>query len=335
MCFRAVAGGTEDRLLFPSRSAGGYAELGVTTSRNGSDLGRCSTNPALAQDAGAPCTAFSRYSLGGYFEIQPLGRGLGPLPLDRLFLFAEPAAYFGRNLPPGQYSASMEPIMWERAIGLGVKLPKNLEFRFLGHQNHWFGRYRQHLGYADLGPNGPYGLYVALALRWSFGGWGRLDFPHRFVRGFAEFELNPSHGERDMGRCASYAGVFGGAGAPCSAFARYAASGYVELQPVGRKLGPVPFHRLFFLAEPKMFLGRNVPQALYSASAEPILLEWSAGLGVKLTESLELRFRQHHNQWLGRHRGYLGPADLGVAGPFGRYSAVSLRWYFGSWNRRP
>jgi hypothetical protein len=257
------------------------------------------------------------------------------VPLERLFLFAEPAAYFGRNLPPWHYSASMDPIMWERVVGLGVQLPKNFEFRLLRHENYWLGRYERNLGDPDLGPNGPYGLYAALALRWSFGGWGRLHTIRRSVWGFAEFEVNPSHAERDLGRCTSYAGSFGGPDAPCSAFSRYAAHGSLQLQPLGRKLGPIPFHRLILLAEPTVFFGRNVPQSLYSASMEPVLLEWNAGVGVKLTGSFELRFRLHRNQWLGRHQGYLGPADLGAAGPYGPYAAVSLRWYFGGWNRRP
>jgi hypothetical protein len=341
MCLCIVAAGADGRLLFSDHAVRGFAEFGVHTSRAGPDLGRCAPSAGQARDPAAPCAAFSRYAIGGYFEIQPLGRKLGPLPLERLFFFMEPTAFFGRNLPPWHYSASMEPIMWERVIGLGVELPKNFEFRLLRHQNYWLGRYEQHLGDADLGPNGPYGLYAALSLRWSYGGWGRwvapgrVRAPRHLVRGFAEFELNPSHAEREVGRCASYAGIFGGADALCSAFARYGASGYLELQPLGRKLGPLPAHRLFLLAEPKLFFGRNVPQFRYSASMEPILLEWSAGLGVKLTESLELRFRQHRNQWLGRHRGYLGPADLGGGGPYGRYAALSLRWYFGGWNRRP
>lgn len=336
----AITGWPADRLFFPSQSVRGYADLDLNTSRAGPDLGRCVASAAYSAVA-SPCAGFPRYSIGGYVEIHPVGRRLDGVPLDRLFFFAEPQAYFGRNLPPWLYSASAEPIMWERVIGLGVELPKGLQLRVLRHENYWLGRYGSNLGDADLGPNGPYGLYAALSLRWSFGGWGRSAAPGRapshwrFVRGFAEFEVNPAHAERDMGRCASYAGVFGGVDAPCAAFARYGASGYLQLQPVRRRLGPLPMHRFFVLAEPRVFLGRNVPQFRYTGSMEPILLEWSAGLGVRLNGSFELSFRRHWNQWLGRNRGYLGPADLGDGGPYGRYAALSLRWYFGVWNRRP
>jgi len=47
-----------------------------------------------------------------------------------------------------------------------------------------------------------------------------------------------------------------------------------------------------------------------------------------------LRCWQHQNRWLGRNAKYLGPADMGLNGPYGLYSAVSVRWYFGGYNRR-
>jgi hypothetical protein len=256
----ATAVRAADRLFFSGNPVRGYAEFTVSTSRGGIDLGRCDAGLALAGNPASPCSAFSRYVLGGYLEVQPVGRKVGGIPLDRLFVFAEPAAYFGRNLPRWRYSASAEPAMWERVIGLGIELPRNLELRVLRHENFWFGRYRDDLGDPDLGPNGPYGLYAAVSLRWSFGGWGRRRQMGKSLRGFAEFEVNPSHAERDMGRCTSYAGVFGGADAPCTAFSRYTASGNLQFRPFGGTVGGVPVDRLFLLTQPRMFFGSNVPQ---------------------------------------------------------------------------
>jgi hypothetical protein len=323
-----------DSFLFPHDFVRGYADFEVSPPHNERDLGRCASDAGTTSDPAAPCAAFTRYLLGGYVEFQPLGRKLGPLPLQRLFVFLEPRTFLGRNLPQVQYSASMEAIMFERAIGLGVVLPKNFEFRVWQHRNYWLGRYSGTLGAPDLGGNGPYGLHAGLALRWYYG-WGRRPVLRRFVRGFAEFELDPPHNERDLGRCTAGAGSYGGADAPCGAFSRYSLGGYVEVQPFSRKLGPLPLQRLLFILEPRFFFGRNVPQFRYSASMAPILFERSIGLGIELPRRFEFRLMQHRNAWLGRYSGYLGPADLGPNGPYGLFASVGLRWYFGGWGRHP
>ena len=36
--------------------------------------------------------------------------------------------------------------------------------------------------------------------------------------------------------------------------------------------------------------------------------------------------------WMGRYAGYLGPADLGTTGPYGRYATVGVRWHFGNFH---
>jgi hypothetical protein len=168
----------------------------------------------------------------------------------------------------------------------------------------------------------------------STGADHRTFFPKNFIRGYAEFEIDPPHNERDFGRCLSSTGSYGGAAAACAAFGRYALGGYLEIQPFGRKLGPIPLQRLFFFLEPNGYFGRNVPQLRYTASADPILLERSIGVGIELPKDFELRWWQHRSHWLGNYGGYLGPADLGKNGPYGLYSAVSVRWYFGGYNRR-
>ena len=164
---------TSDRLLFPKNSLRGFTEGGYFPSHNEADLGRCASWTGAYGGANASCAAFSRYFLGGYVEFQPFGRKLGPLPLQRVFLYVEPRTFFGRNIPQFNYTQSFAPIDLERTLGIAVALRKNLEVRMFQHQNDWLGRYRHNLGPADLGPDGPYGMYAGFSTRWYFGGWGR------------------------------------------------------------------------------------------------------------------------------------------------------------------
>ena len=164
--------------------------------------------------------------------------------------------------------------------------------------------------------------------------WDGLLFPKNSLRGFTEGGYFPSHNEADLGRCASWAGAYGGANAPCAAFSRYFLGGYVELQPFARNLGLLPLQRVFFFVEPRAFFGRNVPQFNYTQSFAPIALERTVGIIVAVRKNLEVRIWQHQNDWLGRYRNHLGPADLGPDGPYGMYAGVSTRWYFGGWGPR-
>ena len=162
----------------------------------------------------------------------------------------------------------------------------------------------------------------------------RLLFPTNSLRGFTEGGYFPSHNEADLGRCASWAGAYGGASAPCAAFGRYFWGGYMELQPFARKLGPLPLQRIFFFVEPRAFFGNNIPQYSYTMSLNPISIERTFGIAVTVRKNLEVRMWQHQNDWLGRYKNYLGPADLGTSGPYGTYAGVSTRWYFGGWGRQ-
>ncbi len=162
----------------------------------------------------------------------------------------------------------------------------------------------------------------------------RLLFPKNSLRGFTEGGYFPSHNEADLGRCASWAGVYGGANASCAAFSRYFLGGFAEFQLFGRKIGPLPLHRLFLYVEPRSFFGRNVPQFSYTQSFAPIAIERTLGVTFALRKNLEVRMFQHQNDWLGRYRHNLGPADLGPDGPYGRYAGFSTRWYFGGWGRQ-
>jgi hypothetical protein len=79
---------------------------------------------------------------------------------------------FGRNIPQVSYAASMEPIAFDRSVGVGFQLPRNFEVRATQHQVDYLGRYAKSLGPADLRTNGPYGLYATVSVRWYFGGYG-------------------------------------------------------------------------------------------------------------------------------------------------------------------
>ena len=156
-----------------------------------------------------------------------------------------------------------------------------------------------------------------------------LLFPKNWVRGFADFEFAPPTNEIDLDRCQSSAGQLEGANARCAAFANYILSGYVEVRPFAR----TALRRVFLFAEPRMYFGDDVPQVNYRAAPTPIAIEDTVGAGVELGKNFELRAVRHWVTWVGRYRGYLGPADLGPNGPYGRYATFGVRWNFGGYGR--
>jgi hypothetical protein len=161
---------SSSRTWFPHNWVRGYTDFAVAPSHNEPDLGRCMfPQPASAGGSTSNCTAYARYLLSGYVEFQPLGH----TPARHLFLFFEPKFSFGKNIPQFSYLASMEPIAYDRSIGIGFQLPKNFELRATQHQVDYLGRYGKLLGPADLRTNGPYGLYSTFSVRWTFGGYGR------------------------------------------------------------------------------------------------------------------------------------------------------------------
>ena len=159
-------------MFFPHNWLRGYADFSVAPPHNEPDLGRCSQSHAIIVAAGGAssnCNAYARYLLGGYLEIQPFGKTLA----RHLFVFFTPTFSFGNNVPQFKYTASMAGIAFERAVGFGIELPKNFEFRVTQHQVDWLGKYNNSVGLADLGTAGPYGLYSTIGARWYFGGYGR------------------------------------------------------------------------------------------------------------------------------------------------------------------
>ena len=162
----------EGRMFFPHHWLRGYVGFDIAPSHNEPDLGRCSQSQAVITSAGGAssnCTAYARYLLSGYLEIQPFGRTWA----RHAFLFFTPTFSFGNNVPQFKYTASMDGIAFERSVGFGFELPKNFELRVTQHQVDWLGKYNNNLGLADLGTSGPYGLYTTIGARWYFGGYGR------------------------------------------------------------------------------------------------------------------------------------------------------------------
>lgn len=162
----------------------------------------------------------------------------------------------------------------------------------------------------------------------------RLFFPKHFLRGYMEAGYFPPHNEVDLGRCTANTGAYGGSNAPCAAFGRYVLGGYAEFQLFGRSVGHLPLSRVYLFIEPRAFFGNNVPQVHYSESMTPIAIERTVGIALEVRKNFEIRVWQHENNWLGRYRHYLGPADLGSNGPYGQCAGVSTRWYFGGYRQR-
>jgi hypothetical protein len=164
----------QGRLLFPHDWVRGYVDYEVAGPHNEPDLGRCTQSHAIIVAAGgvnSPCNAYARYLLGGYLEVQPFGRTFA----RHIFVFFTPMFSFGNNVPQFKYTASMAGIAYERAIGVGLELPKNFELRVTQHQVDWLGKYKHSVGgppNLDLGTAGPYGLYTTIGARWYFGGYG-------------------------------------------------------------------------------------------------------------------------------------------------------------------
>lgn len=160
---------------FPRNWVRGYTDFEVAPSHNEPDLGRCAfPQPASSGGMASACTAYARYLFSGYIEFQPLNRTFA----KHIFFFFEPKFSFGKNIPQVSYLASMEPIAFERCVGIAIELPKNLNLRITQHQVDYLGRYSNTLGPADLRTNGPYGLYSTVGVRWTFGGYGHSTAPY-------------------------------------------------------------------------------------------------------------------------------------------------------------
>jgi hypothetical protein len=156
---------------------------------------------------------------------------------------------------------------------------------------------------------------------------GRFLFPSDTLWGYAQFDIAPPHNEIDPNLCVATAGAYGGKSAPCNAFARYMLSGILEVRPFGSG----PLRRFMLWGEPRFLFGRNVPQNLYTWSFDAIGVERSWGAAIYMGKGFEMRVTQHFLfDRVGARDRYLGPADLGPNGPWGRYNTIGVRKYFGT-----
>jgi hypothetical protein len=161
---------------------------------------------------------------------------------------------------------------------------------------------------------------------------GRTLFPHNWLRGYVNFDVAPPHNEPDLGRCSQSHTVIimaGGANSNCNAYARYLLGGYLEIQPFGKTIA----RHLFLFFTPTFSFGNNVPQFKYTASIAGIAYERAVGIGFELPKNFEIRVTQHQVDWLGKYNHNVGLADLGTSGPYGLYSTIGARWYFGGYGR--
>jgi hypothetical protein len=155
----------------------------------------------------------------------------------------------------------------------------------------------------------------------------RMFFPHDMLWGWAQLDLAPPHNEIDPNLCAGNAGQYGGANAPCSMFARYMLSGILEVRPFGRGI----LRRFMVYGAPAFLFGKTVPKTLYTWSPDAIGVEHSWGAGIYLNKGFEFRVTQHFLfDRLGARDTYLGVADLGNNGPWGRYMSLGVRKTFGT-----
>jgi hypothetical protein len=161
------------------------------------------------------------------------------------------------------------------------------------------------------------------------GAENRLLLPHNFVRGYVDFEVAPMHNEMDLGLCAPHVGPLVPGVQTCADYARYVWSGYVEFQPFGR----TQLKRVFLFTEPKLYGGENVPQLQYTVSPSAILWEATLGGGVTLPRQFEIRVTHHQTERLGRYAGWPNPLVFRPDGPYGLYTTVGVRWYFGGYGR--
>jgi hypothetical protein len=155
----------------------------------------------------------------------------------------------------------------------------------------------------------------------------RMFLPKDMLWGYAQFDVAPPHNEIDPNLCAGNSKDYGGANAPCSLFARYMLSGLLEVRPFGKG----QLRRFMLWGQPAFLFGKNVPQALYTASLDAIGIEHSWGAAVYIAKGFEFRVTQHFLfDRLGARNMNLGPADIGNNGPWGRYNAIGVRKYFGT-----
>jgi hypothetical protein len=157
---------TGDRMFFPHDMFWGWAQFDLAPPHNEIDPNLCAGNASQLGGTNDPCTMFARYMLSGILEVRPFGRG----PLRRFMVWGAPAFLFGKNIPQTQYTWSPDAIGIEHSWGVGVYAGKGFEFRVTQHfLFDRLGARSGNVGAGDLGTNGPWGRYVSLGVKKTFG----------------------------------------------------------------------------------------------------------------------------------------------------------------------
>jgi hypothetical protein len=157
---------SEDRMFFPKDMFWGWAQFDLAPPHNEIDPNICAGNAGQYGGVNAPCSMFARYMLSGMLEVRPFGRG----ELRRFMVFGAPSFLFGKTIPQTLYTWSPDAIGIEHSWGAGIYIGKGFEFRVTQHfLFDRLGARDTNLGVADLGNNGPWGRYMTVAVRKSFG----------------------------------------------------------------------------------------------------------------------------------------------------------------------
>jgi hypothetical protein len=157
---------TSDRMFFPRDMLWGWAQFDLAPPHNEIDPNLCAGNAGDYGGVNAPCSLFARYMLSGVLEVRPFGR----TPLRRFMLFGAPAFLFGKTIPQTLYTWSFDPIGVEHSWGAAIYMGKGFEFRVTQHfLFSRLGSRDKNLGTADLGNNGPWGRYMTVGVRKTFG----------------------------------------------------------------------------------------------------------------------------------------------------------------------
>jgi len=155
----------DNRLLLPTGWIYGYGQFDIAPPHNEPDPGLCAPNAGQPQFGGvnAPCNKFARYLLSGNFVAHPFGRTF----LHMVKLEWSPTLAFGKNLPHTLYTWDWNWIGMEHSWVAAVDLPKRFDIRMTQHFI-WVPQYTN-LGPAYIGGNGPWGRYLTIGVRKSFG----------------------------------------------------------------------------------------------------------------------------------------------------------------------
>jgi hypothetical protein len=155
-----------DRMFFPHDMLWGWAQLDLAPPHNEIDPNLCSGNVPLNGGINDPCSMFARYMLSGILEVRPFGKTV----LRRFMVYGAPTFLFGKTLPQTLYTWSPDAIGIEHSWGVGIYLNKGFEFRITQHfLFDRLGARDKNLGSADLGNNGPWGRYLTVGVRKTFG----------------------------------------------------------------------------------------------------------------------------------------------------------------------